>query len=84
MRPAPSVSPAIGEIVKFIGVDGKGAFTRVAAYQPSEDGFGIDCVLELTSGPNKGHIGSVEWTKPKWNGKQWTADMREEVQVQNG
>lgn len=68
--------PRIGDIVKFIGDDGKWAYTRIISFE--SDGTSLLAVLELQSGPKKGFVGSVPTQKIKWNGKFFEADFREE------
>ena len=64
-----------GDIVKFVGIDGKSCFTKVVDIVPTPD-FSFDYVLEM-QGRDKGRTGAVNWRDVKWNGKQFIADLRE-------
>lgn len=70
-------TPVIGDIVKFIGTDGKAAFTRVTALELDER-CRVVLVLEVQSGRKKGQVGAVSWRDIRWNGKFFVADMRKE------
>lgn len=68
--------PEKGSIVKFIGRDGKSAFTKIIAFQ--ERDLEICAGLEVTHGTHKGFVGLVPLRLIEWNGSQFVADLRDE------
>lgn len=68
---------AIGDMVKFIGVDGKAAYCKVTGLELDERSR-IMAILEIQSGQKKGHVGAFPAKLIRWNGKVFVADAREQ------
>lgn len=67
----------VGDMVKFIGTDGKSVFTRVTGLELDERSR-IMAVLEIQSGREKGHVGAFPAKLIRWDGKVFVADAREQ------
>jgi len=69
----------IGDMVKFVGLDGKAAYCKVTGFELDERSR-IMAVLEAQHGEKKGHVGAFPAAAIRWNGKVFVADARKEEQ----
>ncbi len=68
----------IGDMVKFVGLDGKAAFCKVTGLELDERSR-IMAILEVQSGRKKGYVGGFPAVAIKWNGRIFVADARKEA-----
>lgn len=68
----------IGDMVKFVGRDGKTAYCKVTGLELDERSRFM-AILEIQSGRKKGYVGSFPVKLIRWDGKVFVADARDEA-----
>lgn len=68
----------IGDMVKFVGLDGKAAYCKVTGLELDERSR-IMAILEIQSGRKAGHVGAFPAAAIEWNGRIFVADARKEA-----
>lgn len=67
----------IGDMVKFVGSDGRAVYCRVVGLELDERSR-IMAILEAQHGPKKGCVGAFPAVQIRWDGKMFIADARKE------